>query len=443
MKFRLASFAAAAALVALMLPGVAAAANVVVVAGKVIGGHGTLMVASSNQMTVYTFDKDVAGSPSVCLGGCLTAWPALTVAAGDTPTGGAGVTGTLGTSTRTDNGALQVTYNGLPLYFFHNDAKPGDTNGIYPGWKAVVLAAATPIQAVEGKAIGGHGTLMVASSNKMTLYTFDKDVAGSGVSVCTGGCLAAWPALTVTADQAPTGGTGVSGTLGAITRADDGTIQVTYNGLPIYFFKHDAAPGDTNGIYPGWKAIVLTAAAPTQVVEGKVIGSLGTLMIASSNQMTVYTFDKDVAGSGVSACTGGCLTAWPAVTVAADQSPTGGTGVAGTVGAITRADNGSVQVIYNGLPLYFFAKDTKPGDANGIYPGWKAVVLAAAAPPSATPAPTATSAPTATAKLTPPPTSTTGTGSTPGDGSVPAILFAGIAVLGFIVAKRHLAVTRA
>jgi predicted lipoprotein with Yx(FWY)xxD motif len=145
MKQRLAIFAAAGALVAFALPGLVAAADAQVVAGRVIGAHGTLLVATSNQMTVYTFDKDVAGSgASNCTGGCLTTWPALTVAAGDIPTGGAGVTGTLGTITRADNGALQVTYNGLPLYFFSHDAAPGDTNGIYPNWRAVVLAAAAP-----------------------------------------------------------------------------------------------------------------------------------------------------------------------------------------------------------------------------------------------------------------------------------------------------------
>ena len=143
MKQRLAILAATTALVALALPGVVAAADTLVVAGRDIPGHGTLLVATSNQMTVYTFDKDVAGSGvSVCTGQCLTAWPALTVAVGDTPTGGTGVTGTLGTITRNDTAALQVTYNGKPLYFFFKDKAPGDTTGIYPGWQAVVLVAA-------------------------------------------------------------------------------------------------------------------------------------------------------------------------------------------------------------------------------------------------------------------------------------------------------------
>jgi len=138
MRRQLAIFGAAAILVALALPSVVAAADTQVVAGRVIGAHGTLMVATSNQMTLYTFDKDVAASGvSNCTGGCLANWPALTVAAGQTPTGGAGVTGTLGTITRADNGALQVTYNGLPLYFYAGDKAPGDTNGSYPNWNLV------------------------------------------------------------------------------------------------------------------------------------------------------------------------------------------------------------------------------------------------------------------------------------------------------------------
>ena len=189
----------------------------------------------------------------------------------------------------------------------------------------------------------------------------------------------------------------------------------------------------------------IAAAANTQVVMGRVIGTHGTLLVAASNQMTLYTFDKDVAGSGTSNCTGGCLTTWPALTVPAGDTPAGGAGVTGTLGTITRADNGALQVTYNGLPLYFFAHDTAPGDTNGIYPNWRAIVLAAAAP-SPTPAPTATpeaaSPPPAT---TPPPTSTTPAGPrpAPGDDPFPALLVAGIATAGFVMATRRLVAARA
>jgi predicted lipoprotein with Yx(FWY)xxD motif len=108
---------------------------------------------------------------------------------------------------------------------------------------------------VEATDVGSLGTVLVAGSNDMTVYIFTKDVKDSGKSACTGGCLETWPALTVEAGGTPTGGDGVTGTLGTITREDDGTLQVTYNGLPLYFFKNDAAPGDANGVYENWEAV--------------------------------------------------------------------------------------------------------------------------------------------------------------------------------------------
>jgi predicted lipoprotein with Yx(FWY)xxD motif len=97
--------------------------------------------------------------------------------------------------------------------------------------------------------------VLVAGSNGMTVYTFTKDVKDSGKSACTGGCLDKWPALTVAAGATATAGTGVSGTLATITRDDNGALQVTYNGLPLYFFKGDSAPGDANGVYTNWEAV--------------------------------------------------------------------------------------------------------------------------------------------------------------------------------------------
>ena len=107
---------------------------------------------------------------------------------------------------------------------------------------------------VEAKPVGAAGTVLVDGKSGMTVYIFTKDVKDSGKSACSGDCLATWPALTVAAGATPTGGTGVTGKLGTITR-DDGTLQVTYNGLPLYYFKNDKAPGDANGIYANWEAV--------------------------------------------------------------------------------------------------------------------------------------------------------------------------------------------
>lgn len=127
---------------------------------------------------------------------------------------------------------------------------------------ATQTPAATPTQApaAQGSATLlamtlGSQTILVAGSNNMTVYTFSSDTAGSGKSACSGGCLTKWPAVTVAAGSAPSAGTGVSGTLATITRADDGTLQVTYNGLPLYFYAGDKAPGDTNGSYPNWNLV--------------------------------------------------------------------------------------------------------------------------------------------------------------------------------------------
>ena len=116
-----------------------------------------------------------------------------------------------------------------------------------------------------------------------------------------------------------------------------------------------------------------SAAAAGATVEAKPVGTIGTVLVAGSNQMTVYIFTKDVKDSGTSACTAGCLAKWPALSVPAGGTSTAGAGVTGKLGAITRADTGALQVTYNGLPLYFFANDKAPGDATGVYENWEAV----------------------------------------------------------------------
>ncbi len=103
------------------------------------------------------------------------------------------------------------------------------------------------------KSVGGSN-ILVAGSNGMTVYTYANDQANSGKSNCNGGCATTWPPLTVAAGTTPTAGPGASGKLGTITR-QDGSLEVTYNGLPLYFYQGDHAPGDTNGHYPSWNLV--------------------------------------------------------------------------------------------------------------------------------------------------------------------------------------------
>ncbi len=91
------------------------------------------------------------------------------------------------------------------------------------------------------------GTYLTAE-NGMTLYKFTNDTPGSGVSTCTGQCAVLWPPYTIPSSSsiAEILVPGATGTFDTITRSD-GTIQLTYNGYPLYYYAKDAMPGDTNG----------------------------------------------------------------------------------------------------------------------------------------------------------------------------------------------------
>ena len=91
--------------------------------------------------------------------------------------------------------------------------------------------ASAPIGFVNGIMVGSDG---------MTLYTFDKDPAGSGKSVCNGPCAKNWPPLLAGANDKE------GGYFSIITR-DDGTKQWAYDGKPLYYFMKDAKPGDKTG----------------------------------------------------------------------------------------------------------------------------------------------------------------------------------------------------
>jgi predicted lipoprotein with Yx(FWY)xxD motif len=85
---------------------------------------------------------------------------------------------------------------------------------------------------------------ILVDAEGMTLYVFTNDTEGT--SNCSGDCLAQWPPLTVDEGEEPVAGEGVSAELATIER-DDGSVQVTANGLPLYYFAADQAAGDLNG----------------------------------------------------------------------------------------------------------------------------------------------------------------------------------------------------
>lgn len=74
---------------------------------------------------------------------------------------------------------------------------------------------------------------------------------------------------------------------------------------------------------------------------------------------TLYVFDKDTPG--VSNCTGQCLAVWPVYTSGATAQKT----FPENITVIKASDGTTLQFAWNGKPLYYYAKDTKPGDTLG------------------------------------------------------------------------------
>ncbi|HXG36178.1 MAG TPA: hypothetical protein VNL15_04350 [Dehalococcoidia bacterium] len=103
-----------------------------------------------------------------------------------------------------------------------------------------------------------------------------------------------------------------------------------------------------------------TPAATAVTVASRSHPQLGTILTDAQGK-TLYTFTPDPPNG--SACTGDCAQRWPPLTLRSG-TPTASSGVTGRLGTIQRTD-GSTQVTYDGKPLYYFAADAAPGDANG------------------------------------------------------------------------------
>jgi predicted lipoprotein with Yx(FWY)xxD motif len=117
---------------------------------------GATVLTNAKGFTLYWFAPDTS-TTSKCNGSCATFWPPVQGPA----TAGAGVTGTLGTITRSD-GATQATYNGHPLYTFKEDTAPGQNkgNGLNASgglWHEVTVSGADPAASPSASSSSGGG----------------------------------------------------------------------------------------------------------------------------------------------------------------------------------------------------------------------------------------------------------------------------------------------
>jgi predicted lipoprotein with Yx(FWY)xxD motif len=212
-------------------------------------------LADGSGRSLYVFGADLAGScealpVSDCAGDCLLSWPIFhaeqrILAPGIDEAA-------FGSFIRAD-GLPQTTYYGWPLYYYANDAKPGDITGHGSGvWGLAELILPNVIVRRFGM------DRLLADGAGRTLYAFAEDTLGTPTSLpqssCVGDCLEKHPPFS------PRYVGGISTLeprdLTSFIRSD-GTSQVAYKGAPLYYSLLDDRPGAVNGAEDDGFTIVL------------------------------------------------------------------------------------------------------------------------------------------------------------------------------------------
>jgi len=99
----------------------------------------------------------------------------------------------------------------------------------------------TPMLATAQGILGEY----LADSNGKSLYVFDKDTPDH--SNCTDVCAQVWMPFVVTPGENAMVTSQLDPTMVGTTQRPDGTLQVTYNQMPLYYYSADQVPGETRG----------------------------------------------------------------------------------------------------------------------------------------------------------------------------------------------------
>jgi predicted lipoprotein with Yx(FWY)xxD motif len=195
------------------------------------------------------------------------------------------------------------------------------------------------------------GKILVDAKGK-TLYYFANDIPSRANSSCYGQCAVIWPVFSSDITVSPPL---VPSDFSSFTRAD-GLKQTSFRGWPLYYYQQDPKPGDLNGenVLKVWFVV-----KPDETVMIAHQGTVGSFLTDKTGK-TLYTFSQDTPGT--SACTGACLTKWPAFNSAFVSAPS--VLKPADFSAVTRSD-GILQTAYMNRPLYYFADDTTPGEVKG------------------------------------------------------------------------------
>ncbi|GDY33310.1 lipoprotein [Gandjariella thermophila] len=305
------------------------------------------------------------------------------------------------------NKATVKSVNGSAGY---GNAQAGDYGSSVPTSESSPAAppageGGAPTAQLTALKIAPAGSLSNAlvDQNGRPLYRFDKDSNNPSTSNCDGQCAQNWPPVIVANNVDNSNNVNINNNVNVenvinninviggidksklgVVKRKDGSMQLTVNKWPMYWFAKDSGPGQANGegaMGTWWVA----AFNGTKAKDGAMPPTPGTTVIRAmpagkfpkvatdGEGFTLYRFDKDVPNKA-SNCNGECAKAWPPV-LAQDNLMLYGID-RNLVGTITRAD-GSKQLTLGGWPLYRYAKDTAACQTNGEAVGgvwWTAAV---------------------------------------------------------------------
>lgn len=241
---------------------------------------------------------------------------------------------------------------------------------------ATSTQTASAVVKTTSTTVDGKSVTILTTAQGLTLYYFTPDT--STTVACTGTCAGTWPPLLFSGSGSPAASGNLPGVLTVYSTANGN--QVLYNDHPLYTFKGDSAPGQTNGqgIKGKWFVATTdlakntasaaastpassgTAAAVVKTASATVDGKAVTILTTAQG-LTLYYFTPDTATTV--ACTGGCAGSWPPLLYTGSGSPAASVKLPGSLEVYSNT-NGK-QITYNDHPLYTFSGDSAAGQTNG------------------------------------------------------------------------------
>lgn len=220
-----------------------------------------------------------------------------------------------------------------------------------------------------------HGEILTDAQGK-TLYFFALDHKGESVS-CVGGCIDAWPVF-YTNELSLDAGL-LESDFGVTTR-EDGTLQTTYKGWPLYYFANDTDAGQVNGDGANETWYVAKPDYSVMIVSAQLIGASAngeqtnlnsnyepgdgrTFYITDDRGNTLYRFTPDLNGqNNFTASDFSNNGVWPIFNTQITNVPS-----TLNINDFNTIDVfGQPQLTYKGWPLYKFQQDTNRGDNFGV-----------------------------------------------------------------------------